>query len=61
MANSEDFYYEIYTIVHNKGIHEKFYKQLDKMKFQDKHKYKTNRDLWEYAYRKILLEELNRK
>jgi hypothetical protein len=53
MSLCEDFYYDIYNDVHSKGISEEFYKQLDKMKFQDKHRYKSVRDTWEYAYNKI--------
>jgi hypothetical protein len=40
--------------VREKGVSEDFYKQLDKMKFQDHHKYKTVRQTWEYAYDKIV-------
>jgi hypothetical protein len=53
MSLCEDFYYDIYYDIHAKGISEEFYKQLDKMKFQDKHRYKSMKDRWEYAYNKI--------
>lgn len=49
----EDTFYEIYQEVHSSGQEEVFYKQLDKMKFQDKHRYKCVKDHWEYAYGKI--------
>ena len=49
----EDVFYEIYQEVHSRGQEDEFYKQLDKMKTQDKHKYKCVKDHWEYAYDKI--------
>lgn len=54
MGHSEEFFYEVYMGVREKGVSEDFYKQLDKMKFQDHHKYKTVRQTWEYAYDKIV-------
>lgn len=61
MASCEDFFYEIYSSVREKGISEAFYNQLDKMKFQDKHRYKSVRDHWEYAYKKISNEPLQKE
>lgn len=61
MASCEDFFYEIYNSVREKGISEAFYNQLDKMKFQDKHRYKSVRDHWEYAYKKISKESLQKE
>jgi hypothetical protein len=61
MAACEDFFYEMYINVKERGISEAFYKQLDKMKFQDKHKYKTIRDHWEYAFDKITNENANKR
>ena len=49
----EDVFYEIYQEVHSQGLEERFYNQLNKMKSQDKHKYKCIKDHWEYAYRRI--------
>lgn len=54
MSNHEDFFYEVYNDVHSKGISEIFYKQLDKMRYQEKHKHKTVKDHWEYAYNKVV-------
>jgi hypothetical protein len=51
----------MYINVKERGISEAFYKQLDKMKFQDKHKYKTIRDHWEYAFDKITNENANKR
>jgi hypothetical protein len=53
MSGHEDVFYEIYQEVHSRGQEEVFYKQLEKMKTQDKHKYKCVKDHWEYAYGKI--------
>ena len=53
----EDTYYEIYTEVRKQGISEQFYAQLEKMKRQDKHKYKDTKQLWEYAYEKVKKDE----
>jgi hypothetical protein len=56
MLGHEDVFYEIYQEVHSKGQEERFYKQLEKMKTQDKHRYKSIKDHWEYAYVKISRE-----
>lgn len=56
MGQYEDTFYEIYTQIEERGIKDEFYKQLDKMKHQEKHKYKSVRDLWEYAYKRIMGE-----
>lgn len=53
MYTCEDFFYEVYQDVSDRGISDEFYKQLDKMKFQDKHKHKTVKEQWEYAYVKL--------
>jgi hypothetical protein len=53
MGQYEDTFYEIYQEVDKKGLRDKFYNQLDKMKHQDKHKYKSVKDHWEYAYKRI--------
>lgn len=53
MMSHEDTFYEIYQEVHSRGQEEVFYKQLEKMKYQDKHRHKCVKDHWEYAYGKI--------
>ena len=53
MRSHEDTFYEIYQEVHSSGQEEVFYKQLEKMKYQDKHRHKSVKDHWEYAYGKI--------
>jgi hypothetical protein len=61
MACNEDFFYNVYLEIREKGVSEDFYKQLDKMKFQDHHKYKTVRQTWEYAYDKIVIPSVKNK
>ena len=51
--NTEDILYEVYNEVNNKGLRPQFEKQLSKMKDQDKHKYKTVSERWEYALYRI--------
>jgi hypothetical protein len=51
--NEEDTMYMIHQDVHKKGIRKKFDKQLKRMDKQDKHRYKTVIERWEYAYNKI--------
>ena len=50
---TEDTMYEIYNEVERLGLRKKFDKQLKKMRTQDKHKYKTACESWEYALRRI--------
>ena len=59
MGHSEEFFYEVYMDVREKGVSEDFYKQLDKMKFQDHHKYKSVKETWEYAYKKLTNSKLS--
>ena len=50
----EDIMYEIHTKVHScKNLKIKFYKQLDKMEKQEKHRFKNVCERWEYALRQI--------
>lgn len=49
----EDIMYEIYEEVHNSGLKDEFYTQLDRMKHQDKHRYKNMVEKWEYALYRI--------
>lgn len=50
---TEDTMYEIHQLVESKGLRGKFDKQLTKMLTQDKHKWKSVCERWEYAYNKI--------
>tara|TARA_R110001592_G_scaffold362208_1_gene675354 strand:+ start:2269 stop:2448 length:180 start_codon:yes stop_codon:yes gene_type:complete len=53
MGIHEDTFYEIYHKVEEKGIKDKFDKQLEKMSLQKKHKYKTVVERWEYALMRV--------
>lgn len=53
MGHYEDAYYEIYHKVKEKNIKEDFDRQLKKMENQDKHRFKTTKERWEYAYSRI--------
>ena len=54
MGHWEDFWWEISANIKKNGLQKKFDAQLSKMKYQDKHKYKDTRQIWEYAYNKVL-------
>tara|TARA_R110001592_G_scaffold24896_2_gene95314 strand:+ start:2747 stop:2932 length:186 start_codon:yes stop_codon:yes gene_type:complete len=51
--NSEDRLYDVYYEVENKGLKPLFDKQLENMKYQNKHRYKEIADKWEYALYRI--------
>ena len=53
MGHYEDSYFEIYQAVEDKNIKVEFREQLEKMKSQPKHKYKTPKEMWEYAYTRV--------
>ena len=53
MGHYEDSYFEIYQAVEDKNIKVEFREQLEKMKSQHKHKYKTPKEMWEYAYTRV--------
>ena len=50
----EDTMYHIHTEVDRLGLRKEFDAQMRKMDKQDKHKWKTVCESWEYAYNKIL-------
>jgi hypothetical protein len=54
MGHYEDFWYEITESVEKYGIKDEFDAQLEKMRGQDKHKYKDTRDRWSYALDKVM-------
>ena len=56
MGQYEDLYYDISESIDKKGLRKEFQAQLEKMRNQDKHKYKEVRDKWSYAYEKVLTE-----
>jgi len=49
----EDEMMFIYREVQEKGLQEKFDKQLEKMRTQSKHDHKTANERWDYALTKI--------
>jgi hypothetical protein len=49
---TEDTMYEIYQLVESGGLRIRFDNQVKKMKSQEKHKWKTMCEVWEYAYNK---------
>ena len=53
MAYSEDILHEVYEEVQNNGMREDFDKQILKMGHQEKHKFKTVCEKWEYALYRI--------
>ncbi len=53
MGHWEDLFWEISAKIKKHRLQRKFDAQLEKMRHQDKHKYKDTRALWEYAYNKI--------
>ena len=49
----EDKMYHIHTALTESKLWSKFNKQLKKMSSQEKHKWKTPCEKWEYAYNKV--------
>ncbi len=54
MSAYEDTLMEVYLEVNKKGIRDEFEKQCKKMESQEKHKFKTVAEKWEYALKRIL-------
>ena len=50
---TEDILHEIHTELTESKLWNKFNKQLKKMSSQEKHKWKTPCEKWEYAYNKV--------
>lgn len=53
MGQSEDYIYEIFEGLEKRKIKKEFFSQLEKMKWQQKHRYKTPKEIYEYAYNKV--------
>ena len=53
MGHYEDFWWEITESIDKKGLKKEFNAQLEKMRHQDKHKYKDSRSRWDYAFHKV--------
>lgn len=61
MGSYDDFMYEIFDVLDKKNLKQEFFKQLNKMEYQDKHRYLPLRDRYQYAYNKIIkLHEENK-
>ena len=54
MGHYEDLFYEITESINEKGLRKEFDAQLEKMRYQDKHKHKEVRDKWSYAHEKVI-------
>ena len=50
---TEDILHEIHTELTESKLWNKFNKQIKKMDSQEKHKWKTPCEKWEYAYNKV--------
>ena len=53
MGQSDDYIYEIFEALEKRKIKKEFFNQLEKMKWQQKHRYKTPKEIYEYAYNKV--------
>ena len=61
MGQYEDIFYEITESINNLGLKKEFDAQLEKMRHQDKHRYKEVRDRWDYAYQKVIRNYENKR
>jgi len=50
----EDFWWETHHAIKSAGLQKEFDEQLQKMRNQDRHKYKDTRARWEYACSKVI-------
>jgi hypothetical protein len=50
----EDIYWEINEEITELKLKKQFDAQLEKMRWQDKHKYRDTRDSWQYARNKVV-------
>ena len=51
--NEEDLLFSIYEEIEKDNLRKKFNKQIKKMDSQEKHKWKTPAEKWEYALKRI--------
>ena len=54
MGHYEDEFYEIYKTIEDYGLRKEYYRQMELMKSQDKHKYKETKDRMRYACNKVV-------
>ena len=57
MGAIEDIMYEVY----NKGLNEEMIKELDKLRFEDRYKYKPLSKVYEDAFNNIINKENEKK
>jgi len=57
MGQSEDYIYEIFETLEKRNLKTSFFNQLEKMKWQDKHRYKPLKERYEYAFNKIVNQD----
>jgi len=57
MGHCEDYIYEIFETLDKKNLRTSFFSQLEKMKWQDKHRYKPLKERYEYAFNKIVNQD----
>mgnify|MGYP003139394971 CR=1 FL=1 len=53
MGHWEDFWWDITESINKQGLKKEFDAQLEKMNYQEKHRYKDTRDKWSYAHDKV--------
>lgn len=53
MGHYEDTFFEIYHDIQRKGLRNQFDSQVKKMKSQEKHRFKSPKELWVYAHNKV--------
>ena len=49
----EDFWWDTHNEIERIGFRKEFYKQVEKMQYLEKNKYKDTRQVWEYALNKV--------
>ena len=54
MGNYEDLFWEVEVKLTELGLKSEFNRQLSKMKTQEKHKHKSFKDKYEYAFEKVI-------
>ena len=53
----EDMWYEIYYEMQEMKLQKEFSEQIQRMKTQDKHRYKDARETWRYARDKVVKDK----
>lgn len=54
MGHYEDEFYEIYDKIERHGLRKEYNEQIEKMRLQDKHKFKETKDRMQYACNKVV-------